>query len=201
MKSAVVLITGCAVLIALGCESNQSLTTTVWDQNKQLRQQKNDLEVQLEKLQAGNEQLQEQVKVLSRLPADTNFDELYGLEKLIIAKRTGFYDKDRDGKKEKLIVYLRPIDREGDALKAAGEVQVGLWDLNQKPQKALLAEWNVEPAELKKMWVGGMLTHYYRLSFDFAEQLEKRKELTVKVRFTDQLTGKVLTAQAAVKPQ
>lgn len=200
MKSAVVLIAGCAVLIASGCESNQGLTTTVWDQNKQLRQQKNDLEVQLEKLQAQNEQLQEQVKVLSRLPADIKLDELYCLERLIIAKRTGFYDKDKDGRKEKLIVYLRPVDGEGDALKAAGEVQVGLWDLNQKPRKALLAEWHVGPAELKEMWVGGILTHYYRLSFDFVDQTEGRKELTVKVRFTDHLTGKVLTAQAAIKP-
>ena len=200
MKSAVVFIAGCAVLIASGCESNRGLSMTIWDQNKELRQQKNDLEVQLEKLQARNEQLQEQVMVLSRLPADTNLDELYGLEKLIIAKRTGFYDKDKDGKKEKLIVYLRPIDGEGDALKAAGKVLVGLWDLNQKPRKALLAEWHVEPVELKKMWVGGILTYYYRLSFDFAEQIEGRKELTVKVRFTDHLTGKVLTAQAAIKP-
>jgi hypothetical protein len=200
VKSAVVLIAGCAFLIASGCENNRGLTTTIWDQNKELRQQKSDLKVQLEKLQARNEQLQEQVMVLSKLPADINLGELYGLEKLIIAKRTGFYDKDKDGKKEKLIVYLRPIDKEGDALKAAGEVQVGLWDLNQKPRKALLAEWHIEPAELKKMWVGGMLTHYYRLSFDFAGQIEGGKELTVKVRFTDHLTGKVLTTQAAVKP-
>jgi len=198
VKQVAVLVLGFAVLIAAGCESEQKLSAADWGQKSQLRQEEGDLKAQLEKLQATNERLQEQIKVLSKLPPDSSLDELYGLKKLVIARRTGLYDKDKDGKKEKLIVYLRPVDGEGDAIKAAGEVRVELWDLNQEPQEALLAKWHVKPAELQKLWVSGALTHYYRLSFDIAEQI--KKELTVRLHFTDYLTGKVLTAQTVVKP-
>jgi hypothetical protein len=187
-------------MIASGCESNKSLSAKIWEQNKQIKQQKNDLKSELEKLQAENTQLREQIVVLSKMPAGTNPDELYSLKKLIISRRTGLYDKDEDGKKEMLILYLRPVDADGDALKATGDVVAELWDLSQEPPEALLAQWHVGPSELKKMWVGGMLTHYYRLSFDVAEDIEKRKELTVRARFTDHLTGKVLTAQKIIKP-
>ena len=200
MKAVTVLVVGCAVLIASGCESNEDLSGTVWEQNKQIKQQKKDLEAEVEKLQAKNKQLQEQVVVLSKMPVGVNPDDLYGLKKLVISKRTGLYDKDKDGKKEKLILYLRPVDGEGDALKAAGDVEVELWDLSQEPKESLLAKWHIGPSELKKMWVGGMLTHYYRLSFDLTGDIEKRKELTARIRFTDHLTGKVLTAQTIIKP-
>lgn len=184
-----------------GCEDAESAASKDWDQNKLLRQQKSDLEAQVEKLQVKNQQLQEQVVVLSNLPSDGNdIDELYGLKKLEIARRTGLYDKNNDGTKEKLIVYLRPVDGDGDAVKAAGNVRVELWDLNQKPQKALLAKWSVGPAQLKELWLSGVLTHYYRLSLDLEKQVDDRKELTVKVNFTDHITGQVLEAQKAIMP-
>ncbi len=200
MKPVIVLVVGFAAFIAAGCESNQSPDTTDWGQNRQLRQQISDLETKLEKLKATNKQLQEQMTVLSKLPTDVNLDELYGLKKLVIAKRSGLYDKDKDGKKENLIVYLRPLDDESDAFKATGQVRIELWDLNREPQEALLAKWHVEPYQLKKLWVSGILTHYYRLSFNLAEEVEETKEFTVKAHFTDYLTGKVLTTQTTIKP-
>jgi hypothetical protein len=200
MKPVIFLFVGFAAFIAAGCENNQSPDTTSWDQNRQLRQQISDLKTNIEKLEVANKQLQEQMTVLSKLPTDVNLYELYGLKKIVIAKRSGLYDKDKDGRKENLIVYLRALDDEGDAFKATGKVEIELWDLNREPKEALLAKWHVEPGQLKKLWVSGILTHYYRLSFDLAEEIEETKELTVKAHFTDYLTGKVLVTQTTIKP-
>ena len=203
MKRALVLIVGCACLFTAGCEDAETGSSTNWDRDKQLRQQVNDLEAKVEKLQDRNRRLQEQVVVLSNLPSDTDandIDEMYGLKKLEIARRTGLYDKNNDGIKEKLIVYLRPVDSDGDAVKTVGSVRVELWDLNQKPQKALLAKWSIGPLELKKLWLSGVLTHYYHLSLDVGKQIDEKKELTVKVSFTDYITGQVLTAQKTITP-
>ena len=59
-----------------------------------------------------------------------------------------------------------------------------------------LAQWHVEPIELKKMWVATMMSINYRLPFDVGEKIAAAKgDLTVKVTFTDYIFGKVFTEQ------
>ncbi|NLH16728.1 MAG: hypothetical protein GX455_09120, partial [Phycisphaerae bacterium] len=117
------------------------------------------------------------------------------------AKRTGFLDEDKDGKKESLVVYLKPYDTHGDPIKMAGRVRIELWDLNAATDKAKLAEWDIQPEELSKLWSSTFLTSYYRLKFDVAKLIEGRtKELTVKAEFTDYVSGRVLREQATIKP-
>ena len=69
-----------------------------------------------------------------------------------IGRYTNFYDEDKTpgatGKKN-LVVYVEPIDETGDAIKAAGAIDVQLWDLNKKENEARLAQWQVEPNEIK----------------------------------------------------
>ena len=88
------------------------------------------------------------------------------------------------------MVYVEPIDETGDTVKAGGAIDVQLWDLNKKENEARLAQWQIEPNELKTLWLGGMLSSSYRLSFDAAAIVDKfDKPLTVKVNFTDYLVG------------
>jgi hypothetical protein len=89
----------------------------------------------------------------------------------------------------------------GDVLKAAGAVKIELWNLNAKPAESLLSSWQIEPKELKKKWSGSLLTSYYKLPFDVNSILtDKEKELTLRVEFTDYLTGKILKEQRVIKP-
>ena len=111
-----------------------------------------------------------------------------------------FYGQYKDGVKEKLIVYVRPIDRTGDAIKAAGGIGVQLWNLNAGPDEAMLAEWQVKPEEIKTLWSATMMTNYYRLTFDVGGVTSGEEELTVKVSFTDYTTGKVLGDQKVIQP-
>jgi len=166
----------------------------------QLTQEKARLEKDLAQSDSEKEQLKQQVQSLSGLPRGVRLDNLYRLQRVKIHRYTNVLDEDKDGKMEKLVVYLQPIDDQGDIIKAAGAVSVQLWDLNQTSGEALLGQWSVKVEDLKKRWVTFLVTNY-RLRFDLAETIERlEKPLTVKVAFTDYLSGKVFNEQRVIEP-
>ena len=180
------------------CENAEKVSLK--EKIKTLRQEKKQLTYQIEQSKSENEQLQNQVQVLSGLKPEVKVEKLYQLENVKIGRYTNLYDKDKDGKKEKLIVYLQPIDRNGDIIKAAGIVDVQFWDLNRKNGEALLGQWHVEPGPLKKLWFATIGSSNYRLTFDVADKIEGSEgPLTVKVTFVDYLTGKVFKEQKVTK--
>jgi len=192
----------CLCVVA-GCENANSIRTPLVEQIGNLTEQNKQLENQLEQIRAENKQLKKQIHVLSGLPEEVKGENLYRLQKIEIGKYTGFFDKDDDGKKEKLIVYIKPIDEEGDIIKATGTVDVQLWDLDSsEADQALIGQWHVEPDELKKLWFATIVTINYRLTFGIADKVKSFDEpLTVKVTFTDYLSGKVFKEQKVIKPQ
>ena len=118
-----------------------------------------------------------------------------------MGKRTGFVDGNKDGKKEKLLVYIKPYDATGDAIKSAGSVDVQLWNLEERPEKAMIGQWAISPEELSQMWINSFITGYYRVSLDVnSPELEKDKGYTVKVTFTEYITGKVFEQQLVRTP-
>ena len=167
---------------------------------EQLTQENKQFQEQIEQFDAENKQLKEQIQVLSGLPENVRLENLNTLDTVKIGKYTGFFDKDDDGKKEKLIVYIQPVDKQGDTIKVTGSANVQLWDLNKTDGRAMLGEWQVKPDEMKELWFATMLTINYRLTFDAAGLDENLREpLTVKLAFTDYMTGKVFTAQKVIK--
>ena len=193
--------TACLLVLAGGCE-NANKKSPLAEQIQQLKQEKTELTRQIERSENENEQLQKQILVLSGLPEEAKAENLYRLQRIKVTRYTNFYDKDKDGEKEKLIVYIQPLDEEGDIVKATGDVDVQLWDLNKEANQALLGQWHVTPDQLKKLWFATLITINYRLTFDVADKIENIQEpLTVKVTFTDYLTGKVFKEQKVIKPQ
>jgi len=186
-----------------GCESasSRSILLELEEERNTLRREKRDLARQIEKSKIENKDLKKRKEVLDGLPAEVKRENLYRLQKIKITKYTDFYDKDKDGKKEKLIVYIQPIDEDGDIIKAVGAVDVRLQDpnspqVNQEP----VAQWRVEPKRLKNLWFAGFTSTSYKLTFDVADKIEGLKEpLTVKVTFTDYLTGKVLNEEKLIR--
>lgn len=186
-----ILVTGCA---------NPEKKDSTDVQIEQFKQENKQLQKQIKQSDKENEQLKQQVQVLSGLPENVKLENLNRIEHLKIGRYTGFFDKDNDGKKEKLIVYLYPTDEQGDAMKATGTAEVQLWDLNKTDGQAMLGQWKVEPDELKKLWFETLVSIYYRLTFDVADIVENLEEPpTVKVTFTDYLTGKVFNEQKVIK--
>ena len=188
------------VVVAAGCGDTGSKTGHA-DEIYTLKKQNRQLTRQLEKADAQNKQSQKQIQVLSVLKSKVKLESIYNLHRVKLTRYTNLYDKDKDGRKESLIVYVQPIDKDGDAIKAAGAVDVQLWDLNKKNGHALLGQWHVKPDQLKKLWFATLITINYRLTFEVADKTEHFDEpLTVKVTFTDHLSGKVFKEQKVIKP-
>ena len=188
-----------SLTLVIGCANpDENGSTTV--QLEQLTQENKELQNQIEQSEKENEQLKKQVQTLSGLPENVKLENINQLENIKIGRYTGFFDKDGDGKKEKLIVYLQPTDAQGDAIKAVGTAEIQLWDLNKTNNEALLGQWKIEPDELKNLWFETLISIYYRLTFDVAGIVENLEEPpTVKITFTDYLTGKVFNDQKVIK--
>ena len=175
-----------------GCSSGEKRP---WNTLEACIQANTELSMQVQHLEAENTQLTGQVNTLSTLDAAARLESLDTLEKIHIGKRTGFYDKDDNGTNETLVVYLEPLDTTQDYIKAVGRVDIELWDLNAADDRAKLAEWTLEPNELHKTWGGTIFAGYYRIKLPLEIPPNQQKEYTLKVSFTDYLTGKVLTDQ------
>ncbi len=186
------------ILLCGGCGNSEK---SLWQKIKDVGNQKSDLAIRVEKLEQENQQLRNQVKTLQGLDPNERMAAVDVLEKIAIGSRTGLYDKDGDGTKESLVVYIEPTDIAGDRVKAAGRVDLRLWNLDAEgSQNALLKEWRVQPEQLKGYWVATLMTHYYRLTFGVADILKPDETgLVVKVKFVDYVSGKVLEDQRAVK--
>ena len=181
-----------------GCSSGKKRP---WNTLEDCIQANTELSMQVQALESENTQLTEQVNTLSTLDAKARLEALDTLEKVRIGKRTGFYDKDDNGTKETLVVYLEPLDSAQDYTKAVGKVNIQLWDLNTAEDKAKQAEWTVEPNDLQKTWGGTIFAGYYRIKLPLKITPDQQREYTVKVTFTDYLTGKVLTDQKVLSLQ
>jgi hypothetical protein len=187
----------------IGCESPDAKRNSLTDQIDTLKKDNKQLTGQIEHLESKTKGLEKQIDTLHSLSGEINLQELYDVQKIKITKHTNLHDKDKDeeGKKETLIVHIQPIDGDGDIVKAAGSVDVQLLDLNEDEPK-VLGGWHVGPRELRKLWFNALMMTNYRLKFDVSDKIKTFEEpLTVKVTFTDYLTGRVFKEQKVIEPQ
>lgn len=192
-------ITLSAIAFLFGC--GKSVEDSLWQQVKILQEEKTNLTLDNERLQNKNEQMTQQIETLRQLDASqrkTAIDTLYKIE---IGSRSGWFDKNNDGINETLIVYVFPLDTAQDSVKAAGKMDVELWNLDTTaPQSGLLKKWQIQPDELFRLWANILTGQCYRLSFPADDIVKDNlKNLTIKVQFTDYNTGKVLAAQRAIQ--
>jgi outer membrane murein-binding lipoprotein Lpp len=202
----------CGILFFAGCEEKKKINTSaekpkVLSQKETQKSQKAAPASQKEtkdanstrKLTAEVEQLKKQLEGLMGINKQARIEAISTITSIDVTSRSNLYDKNNDKKKEMLVVYLRPIDDMGDCIKAAGAAEVQLWNLSAESNDALLKSWKIEPKELRGKWSGSLLTSYYKLQFDVSDiPGGKEKDLTLKVQFTDYLTGKVLKAQRVI---
>lgn len=154
----------------------------------------------LESIQEENERLRQQVTALSNLPEGIGVRDLYHVVDVKLTKFTGLYDEDKDGEIDQLCVYLRPLDADGDVVKAAGHVTIQLWDLSGQNSEAFLGQWQVSSEDLRKEWFSSLMTVNYRLRFPLEDAWkDPALSLTVRVIFQDYLTGEEHKTQKAVE--
>lgn len=197
-----VLLCSCALAaLVTGCESSPIRKNPLTEKVDKLSQEKRELMRHIEHIESSNNDLQKQINTLHGLEDDVKLKDLCDLQRVRITKYTNLFDKDKDGKKETLIVYIQPIDQDGDIIKTPGDVHVQLLDLDKDKDPALLGKWHITPNKLRKLWFNAVLKTHYRLTFDVSQKVETFQEpLTVTVTFTDYLTGKVFDEQRLIKP-
>ncbi|HEW79022.1 MAG TPA: hypothetical protein ENH34_03510, partial [Phycisphaerales bacterium] len=101
MKTVTIILAGSLLALAGGCENANSRQVSLTEQIQVLREEKTQLTRQLEQSKTENKQFKKQVQVLAGLKPEVKLENLYDLQKIRIGRYTNFYDKDKDGKKEK----------------------------------------------------------------------------------------------------
>ncbi|MGE3181537.1 MAG: hypothetical protein AB7N71_07900, partial [Phycisphaerae bacterium] len=122
-------------------------------------------------------------------------DKFFAPVDLVIDSLTGGTDFDNQPGDDGVSVYLRPVDRDGDALKVAGDVRIELLDLANSPGGRIVGRYEISAEELSGMWVGKLLTNQFIIKCKWQGAPPQHSELTVRVSFYDYLSRQVFSAQ------
>ncbi len=145
--------------------------------------------------------LRTKVAELQDLPTDL-LAKLFTVRQLKIGSLTGGADYDGKPGDDGVTVYLTPLDRDGDPIKAAGQIEVFLYDLTMPGQPRELGHYVLdEPARLSQAWYGGWMTNHYTVKCEWPPGVEPppSREVQVRATFLDWLTGEKFVATAMVK--
>jgi hypothetical protein len=160
--------------------------------------------VEIDRLRTSNEELRkqllqrdEQIVVLQKL-GDKRLDRLYSVRRISLASGTGGANTDDKPGDDAVKVNVEPIDQHGSVLKAAGNAKVQVFDLAAPEGKNLLAECDYDPNAAARNWVSGLFSSYYSFILPLPVT-PAHGDLTVRVEFTEYLTGKTFTAQDVIK--
>ena len=138
---------------------------------------------------------QKQIQTLQGL-GEKRMELLFCVTDIELGKYTAGADLDDKPGQDGIRVYLTPIDRDGHAIKSAGEVKIQLFDLAAKEN--LVAEYDFPVEKISERWAAGFMTFHYRFDCPWATPPE-HNEIIVRAEFTDYLTGKTFTAQTVCK--
>jgi len=197
MRSMLVVLLAC---LACGCEATVSKTRF-----DGLNQQWLDCLRDNRDLKRRNEQLQDtigrqndQIHTLQAL-GEKRLDLLFHVTSIELGRHSGGVDTDGLDGDDAVRVYLQPFDQDGNVIKAAGEGTVQLYDLAEPPKENLIGEYHWSVEELGKQWAGGFFgSSQFTLTCPWQHGPPVHDQITVRVTFTDYLTGGVFTAQKVV---
>ena len=177
--------------------------------NIELRKQKQDLEETVTASQKQHETDQSLIQSLRQSRPTTaalapeRMAKLYTTHDLKFGSLTGGFDAGPARPGESGVkVYVVPTDQDGQPLKAAGSFKVEAFDLAQ-PQDPLVGQWSFSTDEAKRNWYGAFMSYTYAFTLPWKgwKRLPAHPEVTIKVTFTDELTGLSFEKQTLVKVQ
>jgi hypothetical protein len=189
--AACVIPAACVMLIACTPQRPARLDANMLLEIEQLRTRNKELHKQLL-------QRDEQILALQNL-GDKRLDRLYTVRRISLASGTGGASTDDKPGDDAVKVNVAPIDQYGSVLKAAGSVKVQVFDLAMPQAGNLLAECDYDPNVAAKNWSSGLFSSYYSFTLPLPAEPLAHSELTVRVEFTEYLTGKTFTAQQVIK--
>jgi hypothetical protein len=196
-RSSFAIIAGLIIAVAGGCSSPSKPNIALRRQNATLRQEVESLKLARDADAATIRGLESRATTVPFLPND-RIGKLFTAHGLRLGKLTGGWDRDRNSPgDEGLQIFVVPTDQQGDEIKAAGTFVVDAFNLARSGETRL-GHWEISVDDASKKWLGNALQYGFIFELPW-QTVPSGSEVTVRVTFTDELTGRTFTAQRAVK--
>jgi hypothetical protein len=181
-----------ALVIATGCASQteRDLRLKVIKLEESLRDKDNRIAAQQVTIDELGQQL-----AIARSISEDDLKRVFYPERLIVDRLSGGEDYDDKPGDDGVTVYLKPIDRDGDVIKVAGDLRIQLYDLAASPKNNLVGEYFIPVDQIGKLWHGKLLTGHYTIKCPWPGPPPKHREITIRAVFVDYLTKRVVSAQ------
>lgn len=127
-----------------------------------------------------------------------DLEKIFYPEKLTFDSLTGGENYDGKPGDDGVTAYLRPIDKDGDIIKVAGDIRIELFDL-AKASDNLIGRYDIPVDAVRKLWYGKLGTYHYTVKCPWLHGPPSNDEVTIRATFRDYLTQRVITAQTVVK--
>lgn len=183
-----------------GCPSSggggTSDRTRIQELSDQVATQSRTIEMQREQIDDLSTRLQ-RVQAMS---PNQKLDLLPHVTSVRLATLSGGYDDNHDGIDDGIVLYISPVDQEGDVIKAAASVQVRLLDLSAQGDGQAVGQTSLDANQMKPLWFGKLGAHYtVKIPWSGGRNRPPAASITAVVSFQDYLTGKVYPLQEVFK--
>lgn len=161
--------------------------------------------LEIEQLRSANRDLRRDVRDLERQVetltglGDKRMERLYQVRRIRLGSITGGAEFDDVEGDDGVKVAVSPIDQHGSVIKAVGSVRVRVMDLAALEDRNIVAECEYDANATAERWFGGMFGGYYGFECNWPSGPPAREELTVRVEFTEYLSGKTFAEQKTIR--
>ncbi|MCC6240283.1 MAG: hypothetical protein IT448_08305 [Phycisphaerales bacterium] len=184
------------MLVVGACQGPSRANIELRKRNAELTEQIDLLQRQRTGDQATIKTLEAQRDTVSYLP-DQRLEKLFTVHGIALSRLCGGSDTDSDhGGDEALRVVFTPQDQFQQNLKAAGSVQIELFDLSLQGDQRI-GRWEFSTTDAMNRWIDSGLISAYAFELPW-QQAPAHTQLTLKISFVDELTGRTFSAQTPV---
>lgn len=184
-------------LLSFGCASPSAANNKLRVENLKLQDQITSLQREKESDRATLKAKETMSGTLLTLPQE-RLDKLFTTGGIKLGRLTGGdnWSSSKAGD-DGIKIEAVPVDSQGEKLKAAGSFVVDAFDLALSADTQV-GHWTFTVDQARENWYGGGLLYSYILKCPW-QKTPAHPELTVKVTFSDELTGREFTQQQIVK--
>jgi hypothetical protein len=186
---------GLAACLSAGCDQDRELLALQQRLDVQ-RERTRGLSRRVDDLTDRLADANEQIQTLQGLGGPDRLGNLFRVTHIHLARYTGGVDTDGKPGHDAVKVFLEPRDEDGHTLKAAGHVEIRLYDLAADANGLVIGQCEFPVETLGEHFSGGFGVYHFRFYCPWTRR-PKTDKVTVWVRFVDYLTGKAHTAQRA----
>jgi hypothetical protein len=177
------------VLAIAGCAHPSAANNKLRDENQKLQDQITTLERNQQADHATIKALEGKQGIKPSI-SSAKIDQLFTVHGIKLARLTS---ADQNG----LEVAVQPIDDQGDKVKAAGTFVIDAFDLAAGGDNHI-GRWTFDAAQSRDAWNGISFLYCYVLKCPWQKK-PQHADVTVRVAYTDLLTGRQFTEQKVVK--